>query len=215
MTLLKCLQAGFQQVFEHNEALTILSKSIDPSLQSVMMEAVKIMAAACLFPPSGHEKVLEAITINAENENKERFSSIIEGLKTSDNDALCVACMQLINALIANNDDLDFRIHLRNEFLRCGFYDLWETWCPSEDESNLSSISKELSVQLKVFNDAKDEDFEELSQRYENIRFDLDDSNECFNLIRNTVQNTPSEPHLLSILQHLLLIRDDPFARYK
>ncbi|KAG7247372.1 hypothetical protein CRUP_021452, partial [Coryphaenoides rupestris] len=29
-----------------------------------------------------------------------------------------VACMQLINALVTSPDDLDFRIHLRNEFLR-------------------------------------------------------------------------------------------------
>lgn len=34
--------------------------------------------------------------------------------------ALQVACMQLINALVTSPDDLDFRIHLRNEFLRCG-----------------------------------------------------------------------------------------------
>lgn len=31
-----------------------------------------------------------------------------------------VACMQLINALVTSPDELDFRIHLRNEFLRCG-----------------------------------------------------------------------------------------------
>lgn len=28
--------------------------------------------------------------------------------------------MQLINALVTFPDELDFRIHLRNEFLRCG-----------------------------------------------------------------------------------------------
>lgn len=28
--------------------------------------------------------------------------------------------MQLINALVTSPEDLDFRIHLRNEFLRCG-----------------------------------------------------------------------------------------------
>lgn len=28
--------------------------------------------------------------------------------------------MQLINALVTSPDELDFRIHLRNEFLRCG-----------------------------------------------------------------------------------------------
>lgn len=28
--------------------------------------------------------------------------------------------MQLINALVTSPEELDFRIHLRNEFLRCG-----------------------------------------------------------------------------------------------
>ena len=31
-----------------------------------------------------------------------------------------VACMQLINALVTSPDELDFRLHLRNEFMRCG-----------------------------------------------------------------------------------------------
>jgi len=31
-----------------------------------------------------------------------------------------VACMQFINALVTSPEELDFRIHLRNEFLRCG-----------------------------------------------------------------------------------------------
>lgn len=208
------MQAGIKQVFKHGEALTILSRSIDPNLPTVMIEALKIMAAVCLIPPNGHEKILEAITIGAEIEKRERFTPIIEGLRTN-NDPLRVACLQLINALLSNNEDLDFRLHLRNEFFRCGFYDVWEKLCPNENQNNQTQIkSNELiSVQLKVFNEAKDEDFEELSQRYENIRFDLDDVNECFQLIYNSVKNTPAEAHLLSILQHLLLIRDDTFAR--
>lgn len=31
-----------------------------------------------------------------------------------------MACIQLINALVATPDDLDFRLHLRNEFIREG-----------------------------------------------------------------------------------------------
>ena len=31
-----------------------------------------------------------------------------------------VACVQLINALVSTPDDLDFRLHLRNEFAREG-----------------------------------------------------------------------------------------------
>ena len=31
-----------------------------------------------------------------------------------------MACVQLINALVSTPDDLDFRLHLRNEFIREG-----------------------------------------------------------------------------------------------
>ena len=33
------------------------------------------------------------------------------------------ACLQLINAIVSTPDDLDFRLHLRNEFLRTGLAD--------------------------------------------------------------------------------------------
>ena len=36
------------------------------------------------------------------------------------------ACMQLINAIVTTPDDLDFRLHLRNEFMRTGLYDALE-----------------------------------------------------------------------------------------
>ena len=33
------------------------------------------------------------------------------------------ACLQLINAIVSTPDELDFRLHLRNEFLRTGLAD--------------------------------------------------------------------------------------------
>ena len=38
---------------------------------------------------------------------------------------------------------------------------------------------------------------------------ELDDVNEVFELVRNSVLDTAAEPFFLSILQHLLCIRDD------
>lgn len=34
-----------------------------------------------------------------------------------------VACVQMINALVTTPEDLDFRLHLRNEFVREGLYE--------------------------------------------------------------------------------------------
>ena len=42
----------------------------------------------------------------------------------------------------------------------------------------------------------------------------LTDPRECFDLLFNTTLNTPSETYFLSILQHLLSIRDDEIARW-
>lgn len=223
-------QDGFNQVFEHKEALTILARSIDPNLQTVMSEVAELLAAVCLVNKegiNGHDKVLEAITICAEQTSAQyRFGPIIEAMR-HPNDVLKVACMQLINALITNNEDFDFRLHLRNEFFRSGFYDIWEeSLVPLLQQHNDSedlppktgqtkTPNEKLLNMLNVFNNAKDEDFEELSQRFDNIRFELDDIDECSNLIRNSVRNTPAENQWLSVLQHLLLIRDDIYSRYE
>ena len=80
--------------------------------------------------------------------------------------------------------------------------------------SSLQKLSRrenvDLQVQLKVFDEHREEDFYEFGQRFDNMRLDLDDMIECFDVLRNSVSETPSEPYLLSILQHLLFIRDDP-----
>ena len=73
--------------------------------------------------------------------------------------------------------------------------------------------SEDLQTQLKVFNEDREADFDEFAQRFDNIRLELDDINECFELIKNTVEDSPAEPYLLSIFQHLLCIRDDIHIR--
>jgi diaphanous 2 len=37
-----------------------------------------------------------------------------------------VGCLQLINAIVSNADDLEFRHHLRNEIMRAGLIDILE-----------------------------------------------------------------------------------------
>ena len=60
---IKCLKAimnnkvGLRNLFDHKEALTLLARSITPTVPLVMLEAVKLMAAVCLVPPDGHDKV--------------------------------------------------------------------------------------------------------------------------------------------------------------
>jgi len=56
-----------------------------------------------------------------------RFDPIIEGLRTGESHAqLRVACLQLVNVLVCTPDELDFRMHLRNEIMRAGLTHIFE-----------------------------------------------------------------------------------------
>ena len=46
------------------------------------------------------------------------------GLGMRDNQPMQVANIQLVNAIVSTVDELDFRLHLRNEIMRTGLIDL-------------------------------------------------------------------------------------------
>jgi len=207
----KCLKAimnnkvGLENLFNQSEALSLLARSIIPEKPQVCLEAIKLMAAVCLVPPDGHDATLEAISDAGDTKGVDRFQPIVQGLLICNNEPLRVASMTLINAIISSPEDLDFRLHLRNEFMRIGLLDVLEILVENPCE--------ELETQLKVFLDHKEEDFEEFAARFDNIRFDLDDIGEVFDIVKQTVADTTAEPYLLSILQHLLCVRNDFMIR--
>ncbi|KAL1261966.1 hypothetical protein QQF64_007231, partial [Cirrhinus molitorella] len=233
--LIQCLKAfmnnkyGLQRILGDERSLLLLARAIDPKQTNMMTEIVKILSAVCIIGEENIlDKILAAMTIAAERINKERFAPIVEGLENHEAQQLQVACMQLINALVTSPDDLDFRIHLRNEFLRCGLKKI----LPELKET------EELDIQLKVFNENKEEDSIELSHRLDDIRAEMEypfysclcitfptnkyccvlnhlctDMGEVYHLLSNMVKDTGSEQYFLSILQHLLLIRNDYYIR--
>ncbi|XP_074715650.1 protein diaphanous homolog 3 [Strix uralensis] len=209
--VIQCLRAfmnnkyGLERILGEERSLLLLIKAIDPKKTNMMTDIVKLLSAMCIVGEENIlEKILEAITAAAEERNVDRFSPIVEGLQ--DNSVqLQVACMQLINALVTSPDDLDFRLHIRNEFMRSGLKEILP---------QLKCIKNEaLDIQLKVFNEHKEEDMMEFSHRLEDIRSELDEVNDVYNMVWNTVKDTSAEGYFLSILQHLLLIRNDYFIR--
>ncbi|NXA33893.1 DIAP3 protein, partial [Eudromia elegans] len=231
--VIQCLRAfmnnkyGLERILGEERSLLLLTKAIDPRQTSMMTDIVKLLSAICIVgEESTLEKILEAVTAAAEERNVDRFSPIVEGLQ--DNSVqLQVACMQLINALVTSPDDLDFRLHIRNEFMRSGLKEILP---------QLKCIKNEaLDIQLKVFNEHKEEDMIEFSHRLEDIRSELEypfwhwqekyidlaiiflnsftEVNDVYNMVWNTVKDTSAEGYFLSILQHLLLIRNDYFIR--
>ncbi|XP_009577280.1 PREDICTED: protein diaphanous homolog 3, partial [Fulmarus glacialis] len=209
--VIQCLRAfmnnkyGLERILGEERSLLLLIKAIDPKQTNMMTDIVKLLSAMCIVGEENIlEKILEAVTVAAEERNVDRFSPIVEGLQ--DNSVqLQVACMQLINALVTSPDDLDFRLHIRNEFMRSGLKEILP---------QLKCIKNEaLDIQLKVFNEHKEEDMIEFSHRLEDIRSELDEVNDVYNMVWNTVKDTSAEGYFLSILQHLLLIRNDYFIR--
>uniref|UniRef100_A0A8C0REF5 Diaphanous related formin 2 n=1 Tax=Canis lupus familiaris TaxID=9615 RepID=A0A8C0REF5_CANLF len=198
--LIQCLKAfmnnkfGLQRILGDERSLLLLARAIDPKQPNMMTEIVKILSAICIVGEENIlDKLLGAITIAAERNNKERFSPIVEGLENHEALQLQVACMQFINALVTSPYELDFRIHLRNEFLRSGL----KTMLPDLKEKE----NDELDIQLKVFDENKEDDLTELSHRL------------MYHLLYNMLKDTAAENYLLSILQHFLLIRNDYYIR--
>nr|XP_020819057.1 protein diaphanous homolog 2 isoform X2 [Phascolarctos cinereus] len=210
--LIQCLRAfmnnkfGLQRILGDERSLLLLARAIDPRQPNMMTEIVKILSAICIVGEDNIlDKLLGAITTAAERNNKERFSPIVEGLENHEALQLQVACMQFINALVTSPYELDFRIHLRNEFLRSGL----KKMLPGLKEKD----NDELDIQLRVFDENKDDDLNELSHRLNDIRAEMDDMNEVYHLLYNMLKDTSSENYLLSILQHFLLIRNDYYIR--
>uniref|UniRef100_A0A8C3EK16 Diaphanous related formin 2 n=1 Tax=Corvus moneduloides TaxID=1196302 RepID=A0A8C3EK16_CORMO len=181
---------------------------VDSGLSMFKMSELAVLCLLTVCLSLSLDKLLCAITTAAERHSREeRFSQIVEGLENHEFIQLQVACMQLINALVTSPEDLDFRIHLRNEFLRCGLKKILPALKDKEND--------ELDIQLRVFDENKDEDHFELSHRLNDIKAEMEYPlrNEVFHLLYNMVKDTSSENYFLSILQHFLLIRNDYYVR--
>ncbi|KAB0403425.1 hypothetical protein E2I00_014412 [Balaenoptera physalus] len=182
--VIQCLKAlmntqyGLERIMSEERSLSLLARAIDPEKPSMMTDVVKLLSAMCIVgEESILEEVLEALTSAGEERKIDRFSSIVEGLRHNSvqlqPDApgvvsvyTKVACMQLINALVTSPDDLDFRLHIRNEFMRCGLKEILP---------NLKRIKNDgLDIQLKVFDEHKEEDLIEFFHRLEDIRAELE-----------------------------------------
>nr|XP_060625366.1 protein diaphanous homolog 3 isoform X1 [Anolis sagrei ordinatus] len=209
--IIQCLKAfmnnkyGLERIMGEQRSFSLLAKTIDPRQVNMMTDVAKLLSAICIVGEENIlEKILEALTTTSEEKNTERFFPIVEGLR-GNSVHLQIACMQLINALVTSPDDLDFRLHIRNEFMRCGL---------KEQLPQLKCINNDaLDIQLRVFSEHKEEDMIEFSHRLGDIRSELDEANDVYNVLWNTVKNTSAEGSFLSILQHLLLIRNDHCIR--
>ncbi|XP_038849865.1 protein diaphanous homolog 1 isoform X1 [Salvelinus namaycush] len=210
--IVRCLKAfmnnkyGLKAMLTSAEGIPLLVRAINPRVPHMMVDVVKLLSAICILehPDNLHERVLEAITEEAEKQDNERFQPLLLGMN-KPNIALKNGCMQLINALISRGEELDYRIHIRSELLRLGLRDLLTDIRTIENE--------ELRVQLSVFDEQAEDDSDELQARLSDVRIEMDDVTEVFQILMNTVKDSKAETHFLSLMQHLLLVRNDYMVR--
>nr|ALM55034.1 diaphanous-a [Lethenteron camtschaticum] len=217
LEIVRCLRAfmnnkvGLRAMLATHNGVLLLARAVEPRHPSMMVEAVRLLSALSILDEDHFDgakpssRVLDALAECAEICEQERFQPIVEGLDVKQSLPLKIACLILINALVETPEDLEFRIHLRNEFMRNGL---------GKALTHLREIQNEqLEVQLRVFDEGREGDFQDFAQRLQDIRGELDDINDVYAFLSNTVKDTQAEQPFLSIMQHLLLIRNDFLVR--
>uniref|UniRef100_A0A8C5PC98 Dishevelled associated activator of morphosis 2 n=1 Tax=Leptobrachium leishanense TaxID=445787 RepID=A0A8C5PC98_9ANUR len=119
--------------------------------------------------------------------------------KYRDEVNLKTAIMSFINAVLnagAGEDNLEFRLHLRYEFLMLGIQPVIDKLRRHENAT--------LDRHLDFFEMVRNEDEMELAKRFEMVHIDTKSASEMFELVKKKLKHTDGYPYLLSILQHCL-----------
>lgn len=117
-----------------------------------------------------------------------------------------LATLLLVNNLLQNLEDFDLRVHNRSQMEKAGLRRI---------------ISKcrqfgavQIDRQLDIYETLAEEDRSQLVKNYnEEFLRDMSDPYDVYRALMSSVEGTPAHAFLLSAMQHLLLIREDPEIR--
>lgn len=135
-----------------------------------------------------------------------RFQGIINDLDRStgvyrDDVNLKTAIMSFVNAVLnygLGQENLEFRLHLRYEFLMIGIQPIIDKLRNKENET--------LNRHLDFFEMVRNEDEKELARKFECDHLDTKSATTMFDFLRKKLSHTAAYPHLLSLLEHFLLL---------
>uniref|UniRef100_A0A3Q3MVF2 Disheveled-associated activator of morphogenesis 1-like n=1 Tax=Mastacembelus armatus TaxID=205130 RepID=A0A3Q3MVF2_9TELE len=211
-SLIGCIKAlmnnsqGRAHVLSHSESINIIAQSLATENIKTKVAVLEIMGAVCLVP-GGHKKILEAMLHYQRFAcERTRFQTLINDLDRStgryrDEVNLKTAIMSFINAVLsqgAGETSLEFRIHLRYEFLMLGIQPVIDKLRSHENST--------LDRHLDYFEMLRNEDELALSKRFESVHIDTKSATQVFDLIRKKMNHTDAYPHFMSVLHHCLLM---------
>ncbi|KAH8235667.1 hypothetical protein KR032_005083, partial [Drosophila birchii] len=211
-SLIGCIKAlmnnsmGRAHVLAHPTAIDTIARSLAADNIKTKIAALEILGAVCLVP-GGHRKVLQAMLHFQEfATERTRFQSIVNDLDRStyayrDNVNLKTALMSFVNAVLnygPGQENLEFRLHLRYEFLMLGIQPVIDKLRTHENET--------LDRHLDFFEMVRAEDEKEFARRFNEEHVDTKSAGTMFELLRRKLSHSPAYPHMLSLLQHMLLL---------
>ncbi|XP_044581625.1 disheveled-associated activator of morphogenesis 1 isoform X1 [Cotesia glomerata] len=211
-SVIGCLKAlmnnsnGRAHVLAHPTAINTISQSLATENIKAKISVLEILGAVCLVP-GGHRKVLEAMLhFQQFHSERTRFQSIINDLDRNfgvykDNLSLKTAIMSFINAVLnygPGQVTMEFRLHLRYELLMLGIQPIIEKLRKYENET--------LDRHLDFFEMVRNEDEKELARKFEKEHVDTKSATAMFDLLRRKLSHTAAYTHLLSLLEHCLLL---------
>ncbi|KAG9336637.1 hypothetical protein JZ751_002984 [Albula glossodonta] len=215
-SLIGCIKAlmnnsqGRAHVLSHSESINIIAQSLSTENIKTKVAVLEIMGAVCLVP-GGHRKILEAMLHYQKFAcERTRFQTLLNDLDRStgryrDEVNLKTAIMSFINAVLsqgAGEASLEFRVHLRYEFLMLGIQPVIDKLRSHENST--------LDRHLDYFEMLRNEDELTLSKRFDTVHIDTKSATQIFDLIRKKMNHTDAYPHFISVLHHCLLM---PYKR--
>ncbi|XP_036398074.1 disheveled-associated activator of morphogenesis 1 isoform X2 [Megalops cyprinoides] len=215
-SLIGCIKAlmnnsqGRAHVLSHPESINIIAQSLSTENIKTKVAVLEIMGAVCLVP-GGHKKILEAMLHYQKFAcERTRFQTLLNDLDRStgryrDEVNLKTAIMSFINAVLsqgAGELSLEFRVHLRYEFLMLGIQPVIDKLRSHENST--------LDRHLDYFEMLRNEDELSLSKRFDTVHIDTKSATQIFDLIRKKMNHTEAYPHFISVLHHCLLM---PYKR--
>nr|XP_040055491.1 disheveled-associated activator of morphogenesis 2 isoform X1 [Gasterosteus aculeatus aculeatus]XP_040055492.1 disheveled-associated activator of morphogenesis 2 isoform X1 [Gasterosteus aculeatus aculeatus] len=195
---------GRAHVLAHPQSINTISQSLRTENVRTKVAVLEILGAVCLVP-DGHKKVLQAMAhYQKYAAERTRFQTLLNELDKStgryrDEVNLKTAIMSFINAVLnagAGEDNLEFRLHLRYEFLMLGIQPVIDKLREHENAT--------LDRHLDFFEMVRNEDDSELAKRFDTNHVDTKSAGAMFELIKKKLSHTDAYPNLISILQHCL-----------
>ncbi|KAK9956383.1 hypothetical protein ABG768_014119 [Culter alburnus] len=211
-SLIGCIKAlmnnsqGRAHVLSHTESINIIAQSLATENIKTKVAVLEIMGAVCLVP-GGHKKILEAMLHYQKFScERTRFQTLLNDLDKStgryrDEVSLKTAIMSFINAVLsqgAGEASLEFRVHLRYEFLMLGIQPIIDKLRSHENST--------LDRHLDYFEMLRNDDELTLSRRFESMHIDTKSATQVFELVRKKLAHTDAYPHFMSVLHHCLLM---------